>query len=66
LPESLEISSVEVREAISGSVQVIVDTVKDALDESPPEIVSDLMETGFAWLGVDPCCRGCRSVYLMN
>lgn len=46
LPESVEISSVEVREAIAGSVQVIVDTIKDALDEAPPEIVSDLMETG--------------------
>jgi rod shape-determining protein MreB len=33
LPESLEISSVEIREGISGSVQVIVDTIKDALDK---------------------------------
>jgi rod shape-determining protein MreB len=51
LPESLEISSVEIREAISGSVQVIVDTIKDALDEAPPEIVSDLIETGICLAG---------------
>lgn len=51
LPESLEISSVEIREAVSGSVQVIVDTIKDALDESPPEIVSDLIETGICLAG---------------
>lgn len=51
LPESVEISSVEVREAIAGSVQVIVDTIKDALDEAPPEIVSDLMETGVCLAG---------------
>ena len=51
LPESLEISSVEIREAISGSVQVIIDTIKDALDESPPEIVSDLIETGICLAG---------------
>jgi len=58
LPESLEISSVEVREAISGSVQVIVDTVKDALDESPPEIVSDLMETGICLAGGGSMLQG--------
>jgi rod shape-determining protein MreB and related proteins len=51
LPESLEISSVEIRESISGSIQVIVDTIKDALDESPPEIVADLIETGVCLAG---------------
>jgi rod shape-determining protein MreB and related proteins len=51
LPEAIEISSVEVREAISGSVQVILDTIKDALDEVPPEIVSDLIESGICLAG---------------
>jgi rod shape-determining protein MreB and related proteins len=51
LPESVEISSVEIREAIAGSVQTIIDTVKDALDETPPEIVADLMETGICLAG---------------
>lgn len=51
LPEELEISSVEVREAVSGSVQVIIDTIKDALDEAPPEIVADLMENGICLAG---------------
>ncbi len=51
LPEAIEISSVEIREAISGSVQVIVDTIKDALDEAPPEIVADLIESGICLAG---------------
>jgi rod shape-determining protein MreB len=51
LPESVEISSVEIREAVSGSIQVIVDTIKDALDEAPPEIVADLIETGICLAG---------------
>ena len=51
LPESLEISSVEIREALAGSVQVIIDTIKDALDEAPPEIVADLLETGVCLAG---------------
>jgi rod shape-determining protein MreB len=51
LPEAIEISSVEVREAISGSVQVIIDTIRDALDEAPPEILSDLIESGICLAG---------------
>jgi rod shape-determining protein MreB len=51
LPESIEVSSVEIREALSGSVQVIVDTIRDALDEIPPEIVADLMDVGICLAG---------------
>ncbi len=51
LPESVEVSSVEIREALSDCVQMIVDTVREALDETPPELVADLMEQGIALAG---------------
>jgi len=51
LPGTIEVSSIEIREAISSSVQVIVDTLKDALDEVPPELVSDLLDTGVCLAG---------------
>jgi rod shape-determining protein MreB len=51
LPEAVEISSVEIREAISGSVQTIIATIKDALDEAPAEIIADLMESGICLAG---------------
>jgi rod shape-determining protein MreB len=51
LPESVDISSVEVREALSGSVQTIVSVVRSAIDDTPPELVSDLMEAGIALAG---------------
>ncbi|MFN2216257.1 MAG: rod shape-determining protein [Anaerolineales bacterium] len=51
LPESIIVSSVEMREALTGSIQVIIDTVKDALDEAPPEILADLMEKGICLAG---------------
>ncbi len=51
LPEAIEISSVEIREAIAGSIQVIIDTIKDALDEVPPDIISDLMDNGVCLSG---------------
>ncbi len=51
LPQAIEVSSIEIREALSGSLNVIVDTIKDALDETPPELVADLMEQGIALAG---------------
>ena len=51
LPESVEVSSIEIREALSGSVNIIVDQVKDTLDETPPELIADLMETGICLAG---------------
>ena len=58
LPETIEVSSVEMREALSGSVQVIVDTIRDALDEIPPEIVADLMDIGICLAGGGALLQG--------
>ncbi len=58
LPDAVEVSSVEIREAIAGSVQIIVDTIKDALDETPPEIVADLMEMGICLAGGGALLKG--------
>jgi rod shape-determining protein MreB len=51
LPEAIEVSSIELREALSGSVRVVVDTIKDALEETPPELIADLMEAGICLAG---------------
>jgi rod shape-determining protein MreB len=58
LPETVEISSVETREALAGSVQVIIATVRDALDEIPPEIVTDLMDLGICMAGGGALLQG--------
>jgi len=58
LPEAVEVSSVEIREALSGSVQVIVDAVKATLDETPPELVADLMEYGIVLAGGGALLQG--------
>lgn len=51
LPDAVEISSVEIREAMSSSIAVIVKTIRDALDEAPPEILADLMDNGICLAG---------------
>ncbi len=58
LPEAIEVSSVELREAMSNSVQTIVEVIKDALDEAPPEIIADLMDTGICLAGGGSLLQG--------
>jgi len=58
LPQAIEVSSVEIREALAPSVEIIVDTVRDALDDTPPELVADLMENGIALAGAASQLKG--------
>lgn len=51
LPQAVELSSIELREAIAPSINIIVDTVKDTIDDTPPELVADLMEIGVCLAG---------------
>lgn len=58
LPQAIEVSSVEIREALASSVEIIVDTVRDALDSTPPELVADLMENGITMAGAGAQLKG--------
>ncbi len=58
LPQSVEVSSIEIREALAGPVQTIVDVVRDAIDDTPPELVADLMEHGIVLAGGGALLRG--------
>jgi rod shape-determining protein MreB len=51
LPDAVEVSSIEIREAMSGTVDIVIDVIRDTLDETPPELIADLMETGICLAG---------------
>ncbi len=51
LPKAVEVSSVEIREGIAGPVNTIVQQVRAALEETPPELVADVMEHGITLAG---------------
>jgi rod shape-determining protein MreB and related proteins len=51
LPKEVEISSVELREAISGPVSAIVQAVKETIEQTPPELIPDIMEQGITLAG---------------
>jgi rod shape-determining protein MreB len=58
LPEEIEVSSIEIREALSSSIGVIMDAIRDILDETPPELVADLMESGICLAGGGSLLKG--------
>jgi rod shape-determining protein MreB and related proteins len=58
LPEAVEVSSIEIREALSNSVNMIVDVIKETLDSTPPELIADLMEIGVTLAGGGSLLKG--------
>jgi rod shape-determining protein MreB len=51
LPEEVVVLGDEIAEAISGSVNAIVEAVTDTIDDTPPELVADLMARGLTIAG---------------
>ena len=58
LPQAIEVSSVEIREALAGPLNTIIEAVRATLDETPPELVADLMEQGIALAGGGSLLQG--------
>lgn len=51
IPKTLEISSKEIREAIAEPVNSIVEAVRIALERTPPELASDIVDKGIVISG---------------
>jgi len=51
VPKTLEISSEEVREALSEPIRQVVDSVKGALEQTPPELSADIVDKGIVLVG---------------
>lgn len=51
LPREIIINDEQVRRAIDRSVMAVVDAVKSTLEETPPELVADIMERGIVMAG---------------
>jgi rod shape-determining protein MreB len=51
VPKTLEIKSEEVREALSEPVTAVVESVKIALERTPPELAADIVDKGIVMTG---------------
>ncbi len=58
LPKNVEITSAEVREAVSDCVNQIVDMICDTLEKTPPELASDILDRGITLTGGGALLRG--------
>lgn len=58
LPKNIEITSAEVREAVSDCVNQIVDMICDTLEKTPPELASDILDRGIVLTGGGALLRG--------
>lgn len=58
LPKTIAITSVEIREALQGPIQSIVDGAKMTLENTPPELAADLIDRGIVMAGGGSLLRG--------
>lgn len=58
LPKQVIVTDEAVRKAIAKSVKQIVDSVKATIEETPPELVADIMERGIVLAGGGALLRG--------
>jgi rod shape-determining protein MreB and related proteins len=58
LPKSVEVSSLEVRQALAEPVAGIVEAVRGTLERCPPELAADLVDNGMVLAGGGALLRG--------
>ena len=58
LPREVIITDGDIREAISQSIDILVESVKEVLETTPPEIVSDVMHRGVYVVGGGALLKG--------
>ena len=58
LPREITLTDAHVREAIAPSMDVLMDTMKEVIESTPPELLSDILERGVTIFGGGALLRG--------
>jgi len=58
LPKSMKITSIEIKEALDPVINQIVAMVAEVLEETPPELLTDIVERGITLAGGGALLRG--------
>ena len=58
LPKEVTINDEQTRRALSRSVKILVDNIKATIEETPPELVADIMSKGIILVGGGAMLRG--------
>ncbi len=58
LPKEILVNDEQIRKAINKSVTIIVEAIRTTIEETPPELVADIMDRGIALAGGGALLRG--------
>ena len=58
LPRAVNVTDIQIREAISKTINIIIENIKITLEKTPPELVSDVYEKGIVLTGGGALLRG--------
>ncbi len=58
IPKTLTIESAEIRSSINEQIEAIVETVKIALEQTPPELAADIVDNGIVLTGGGGMLKG--------
>ncbi|HFC76636.1 MAG TPA: rod shape-determining protein [Candidatus Moranbacteria bacterium] len=58
LPKEVKVNDEQIREAISRSIRIIVNNIKTIIEDTPPELVADIMQRGIILAGGGSLIRG--------
>jgi len=58
LPREVLVTDSDIRSALSKSIKIISEAVKDTVEDTPPELVSDLMHRGIVLVGGGALIKG--------
>ena len=62
LPREVIITDSDIREAISQSVDTLIESIKEVLETTPPEILSDVMQRGIYLVGGGALIKGLAEI----
>ena len=58
LPKTFTLTSLEIREALKEPINTIVDSIRSTLEKTPPELSSDIIDTGIVLAGGGALLKG--------
>lgn len=63
LPREVVITDADIREAIMADIEALVEAIKEVLESTPPEVVSDIMNRGIVLVGASAQIAGLVTLF---
>lgn len=61
VPRNIELNSEEIRDALKDTIDIIVESIRETLEKTPPELAADIIDKGIVLAGGGALLRGLDS-----